>query len=126
VLQGIFKVVLKSYREGAWRRSRELSGLRDAAALAPPVLERVIGCRGLAHLTDDCATYPPAVGRVDIGTTLVLLCPHVPQLFRERFPPVLAEATKVRSYTIRAPNSPPRPPLTPTTHRALMPLRPHR
>ena len=58
-----FKVVLKSYREGPWRRSRELSGLRDAAALAPPVLERVIGCRGLAYLT----TALPAVGRVDIG-----------------------------------------------------------
>ena len=67
-----------------------------------------------------------AAGRVDIGTTLVLLCPHVAQLFQERFPPVLAEATKVRSYTIRASNSPPRPPLAPTTHRALMPLRPHR
>ncbi len=116
------KVVLKSYREGPWRRSRELFGLRDAAALAPPVLERVIGCRGRAHLT----TALPAVGRVDIGTTLVLLCPHVAQLFQERFPPVLAEETKVRSYTIRASNSPPRPPLTPTTHRALMPLRPHR
>ena len=63
------KVVLKSYREGPWRRSRELSGLRDAAALAPPVLERVIGCRGLAHLT----AAPPAVGRVGIGTTLVTM-----------------------------------------------------